>query len=92
MLFIVACSFRARGLFVYCRRLAVHAGRARRCSGFLRELDKACSPGARRVARAGRALGRWLLRTPCRSEVHCARCTASSFHGAGRSYLAPLTH
>ena len=36
MLFMVACLFRARGLFVYCRRLAVHAGC---CSGFLRELE-----------------------------------------------------
>ena len=42
-----------------CFRRAVHAGRARRCSGFLRELELDGSPGARRVARAGP--GAWVL-------------------------------
>ena len=59
MLFIVACLFRARGLFVYSLRLAVHAGRARRCSGFLRELELGRLYWSPPAARAGP--GAWVL-------------------------------
>ena len=83
MLFMVACLFRARGLFVYCRRLAVHAGC---CSGFLRELELGRLYWSPPAARAGP--GAWVMSPKASLLVGGALClTYGCVFDRGRAQL-----